>query len=245
MNMLAIAHRGASAYAPENTRAAFRRAIEMGADMIETDLQVTRDGVLVLIHDDLVDRPSDGTGPVADYTLAELRALDTGSWFGPEFAGERVLTLEEFAAGFLPEIPACLEITDPLAAAPAIQYLQDHAGTFAGCQVTSFSWGPAALAAASLDLPVGYLSRTFNEDIIARCVARGIAQICPHVAALTPGLVAAAHAAGLIVRAWGVKERSDIDRLFATGADSATTNWPDWITDHPDYRAPEAGYGRL
>ena len=91
--MRCIGHRGASGYAPENTRAAFARAIAMGADAIETDVQLTADGQLVLFHDATVERTSDGRGPLADYTLAELRALDLGGWFAPEFAGERELAL--------------------------------------------------------------------------------------------------------------------------------------------------------
>jgi glycerophosphoryl diester phosphodiesterase len=101
--------------------------------------------------------------------------------------------------------------------------------------VTSFSW--SALLPATMmhgGLVYGYLSRTFNTDIIRRCVARGIAQICPPAGLLTAELVDEAHAAGLNVRAWGVRERADVDRLFAAGADGATVNWPDWILAHPE-----------
>src|SRR4051794_18456131 len=100
-----IAHRGASGYAPENTRAAFDRAIAMHADAIETDVQVTTDGALVLFHDPFVDRNSDGHGPVVDHSLAELRALDLGGWFGPSFAGQRILTVPETIEEYLARIP--------------------------------------------------------------------------------------------------------------------------------------------
>jgi len=230
--VLSIAHRGASAYAPENTRAAFELAIAMGADMIETDVQLTRDGALVLIHDDRVDRTTDGSGEVSGFTLDELRHLDAGAWFGPEFAGERILTLGEFATGFISRIPACLEIKDPRATGPFIDALRADPGQYHACQVTSFSWDAAVEAAGALDLPVGYLSRGFDDDLIARCVARGLAQVCPPVGSLTRSLVASAHGHGLVIRAWGVKDRSDVDLLFETGADGATSNWPDWITDH-------------
>ncbi|HVL23648.1 MAG TPA: glycerophosphodiester phosphodiesterase family protein [Thermomicrobiales bacterium] len=231
--MLTIAHRGASGYAPENTRAAFERAIEMGADMIETDVQLTLDGELVLIHDDLVDRTTDGQGPVADHTLAEIQALDAGSWLDPAYAGQRILTLAEFATEFLPRIPACLEIKDPLATAPLLDAVA-RLGIGDRVHITSFSWS-ALLPATMLhaDLVYGYLSRTFNDDIIRRCVARGIVQICPPADLLTPELVAAAHEAGLVVRAWGVRDHAHVDRLFATGADGATVNWPDWIPARP------------
>jgi glycerophosphoryl diester phosphodiesterase len=79
---LSIAHRGHSIAAPENTLDAYRRAIELGIDMIECDVNLTRDGELVMIHDWTVDRTTDGTGRVADLTLAEVRQLDAGAWFG-------------------------------------------------------------------------------------------------------------------------------------------------------------------
>lgn len=233
--MLVIAHRGASAYAPENTRAAFDLAIRMGSDQIETDVQVTRDGELVLIHDDLVDRTSDGLGPVADYTLAELRQLDFGTWFDPEGVPQRIVTLAEFRSEYLSRIPVCLEIKDPLAADVLIRFLQSEAHPEGRVQITSFSWSAVLRAREALDYPIGFLSRTFNEDLIERCTGRGFAQICPPVHLLDAALVEAAHRRGLTVRAWGVKQRSDVDRFFETGADGATTNWPDWITGHPAY----------
>ena len=232
--MHAIAHRGASAYAPENTAAAFDLAIEMRADMIETDIQVTRDGHLVLIHDDLVDRTTNGHGPVSDHTLGELRALDAGSWFGGDAQPATVPTLEEFIETWLPRIPACLEIKDPLAVTPTIDLLR-ALGPRDDIHVTSFSWTALLHVRAGLDVTTGFLCRTFNEDIIERCVARGIVQICPPARQLDSSLVDHAHARGLTVRAWGVGSRDDVDRVFDTGADGATTNWPDWMTEHPGY----------
>ena len=93
--MLLIAHRGASGHAPENTLAAFRKAVSLGVGFIETDLQLTRDARFVAIHDDTVDRTTNGHGAVHDLTLEAIRKLDAGSWFGSEYAGERIPTLEE------------------------------------------------------------------------------------------------------------------------------------------------------
>lgn len=93
-----LAHRGASAYAPENTLAAFRLAIEQGADWLEMDVQQTSDGQLVVFHDLRVDRTTNGRGALRDLTLAQVRQLDAGAWYGPEFAGERVPTFEEVVA---------------------------------------------------------------------------------------------------------------------------------------------------
>ncbi|MBI3914735.1 MAG: glycerophosphodiester phosphodiesterase [Chloroflexi bacterium] len=92
---LIIAHRGASASAPENTLAAFQRAFQLGADGIELDVTLTKDGVPVVIHDDTVDRTSNGRGKVSAMTLAELERLDFGSWFGEKFRGEKIPTLVE------------------------------------------------------------------------------------------------------------------------------------------------------
>ncbi|MGI8486734.1 MAG: glycerophosphodiester phosphodiesterase [Thermomicrobiales bacterium] len=230
MKLLNIAHRGASGCAPENTHAAFSLAIEMGADMIETDVQLTRDGEMVLFHDATVERTSNGSGPVGDHTLAELRALDPGSWFDPRFVDERIVTLAEFIEEFVPKIPVVLEIKDARAAVPLIVAI-DQAGIGERVHVTSFLW-PALLDSHSKNgtLTYGFLSRFFDRDIIERCVARGFAQICPHVDFLTPELVTEAHVAGLTVRAYGISRREQLDLLRRSGADGATVNWPDWFT---------------
>ena len=89
------AHRGASAYYPENTMLSFEKAIEMGCTGIETDVQLTKDGVLVLIHDEMVNRTTNGEGFVKDYTYIELNKLDAGAWMSEEFTGIRIPTVEE------------------------------------------------------------------------------------------------------------------------------------------------------
>ncbi len=91
-----IAHRGASAISPENTMIAFKRAIEMGADAIETDVQMTKDGHLILIHDETLERTTDGEGWVKDYTLEQIRELDAGSWYTSTYEGQKIPTLDEF-----------------------------------------------------------------------------------------------------------------------------------------------------
>ena len=107
-----IAHRGASAYAPENTLAAFQLASDMKADWFELDCTLTKDGEVIVIHDDTVDRTTPAEGRVADLTLAELKTLDAGTWRDPEFADERLPTLGEsldFAKG---KIGVYIEIKD-------------------------------------------------------------------------------------------------------------------------------------
>ncbi|MGN7357677.1 glycerophosphodiester phosphodiesterase [Paenibacillus sp. SAF-054] len=94
-NIINFAHRGSSKICPENTMAAFRKALEQGATGIETDVQLTKEGQMVLIHDETLDRTTSGTGWVKDYSLQELQELDAGSKFDPAFQGERIPTLDE------------------------------------------------------------------------------------------------------------------------------------------------------
>ena len=92
---LVIAHRGASGYAPENTMPAFEKALEMGAEGIELDVHLTKDGEIVVIHDHTIDRTSNGTGMVGQFTLEEIKQLDFGSWFDEKFNGTTIPTLKE------------------------------------------------------------------------------------------------------------------------------------------------------
>ncbi len=227
-----IAHRGASGHRPENTRAAFDLAIQMGADAIETDVQITADGELVLFHDSRVDRTSDGHGPVASYTLEEIRRLDIGSWMGDDVDPQQVLTLTEMVDEYLNRIPVVFEIKDPRATTALMALLGDLSSSANQWEVTSFSWG-ALLDARVIapDATLGFLSPVFDEDIVERCVAAGFRQICPAVEALTAETVQLAHTAGLVVRAFGIRTPADIDLLFTTKADGATVNWPEWIRE--------------
>jgi glycerophosphoryl diester phosphodiesterase len=99
MKPLVLAHRGASAYAPENTLAAFNLAFEIGADGIELDVTLTKDGIPVVIHDDTVDRTTDGHGLIKQMTLEQVERLDAGGWFNERFRGERIPTLEQVLVG--------------------------------------------------------------------------------------------------------------------------------------------------
>lgn len=100
-NFINYAHRGASSYAPENTMTAFLKAISLGANGIELDLQQTKDGKIVVFHDQVIDKKSNGTGKIKDYTYKELYQLDFGSWFHESFKGEHIVLFEDFARKFL------------------------------------------------------------------------------------------------------------------------------------------------
>ena len=124
MNTVKLAaHRGYSAKFPENTMLAMREAVKLDIDMLEIDLHMTRDGEIILMHDHLVDRTSNGSGLIREKTFAEMRALDVGAWKGEKFAGERVPTFREFL-DFFKEYPS-LEVNVELKDYPG------HSGEFA------------------------------------------------------------------------------------------------------------------
>lgn len=134
--VLAVGHRGTVRFAPENTAAAFRKAVELGVDLIEMDVRETKDGHLVIMHDATVDRTTNGKGEVADLTLEEIKRLDAGAWFGPQFAGERVPTLDEALAAIegraLPDIDFKAGTPEKLVAALARRQLLGKVTLYCG-----------------------------------------------------------------------------------------------------------------
>ncbi|MEK4405006.1 glycerophosphodiester phosphodiesterase family protein [Sporosarcina sp. FSL K6-6792] len=111
--MISVAHRGASNFAPENTQSAFRKALELGADFLECDVHLSKDGELIIMHDDKVDRTTNGSGYVKNFTLAELKELDAGGKFHSSFAGEKIITLNELLEEFYGETGLLIEIKKP------------------------------------------------------------------------------------------------------------------------------------
>ena len=224
---LILAHRGASAYAPENTFAAFDLAREMGAPAVETDVRATRDGALVLLHDSTVDRTTNGRGPVVELTLAEVRSLDAGGWFEPRFAGQSIPTLAEFLVRYGATYPACIEVK---ALGIERQVLDEVAAAHPAFEptYTAFEFETVEnLCRLAPNATVGFLSHTFDLPTIERTRAAGARQICPKAADLTPELIDAARAVGLAVRAWGVGDDALLDKAITLGVDGLTTNWPD------------------
>ncbi|WOV86648.1 glycerophosphodiester phosphodiesterase family protein [Sporosarcina oncorhynchi] len=112
-NLLSIAHRGASGFAPENTRAAFQKGVELKADYLECDIHVSKDGELVIMHDDKVDRTTNGNGLISEYTLEELRDFDAGSYHSEEFAGEMIMTMNELLEEFYEQVGLLIELKNP------------------------------------------------------------------------------------------------------------------------------------
>ncbi len=157
-----LAHRGNRVRCPENTLAAFRQALADGADALETDLHLTADGVFVCIHDATVDRTTDGRGPVAGMTLAELKTL-SASYGWPAFQAERVPTLAELAAILPADMALALELKTDRFLEPAIcRRLVDElraAGVLARTVILSFSLARVqAVQAAAPDLPIGWIT---------------------------------------------------------------------------------------
>ena len=241
----ALAHRGASSYAPENTLASFRLAIEQHAAWIETDVQLTKDGVPILMHDTTLSRTTDaermfpGRGPwrVADFTLAEIRTLDAGSWFGEEFAGEPVPTLAELVdlargstAGLQVELKAPgrypgieRAVIADLARFPG--YIAPP-GTPSRLTVMSFDWeSMRTYAALSPRTPVGLLGAPDQDDLDR--YAAWASQILPSKKDVPPGYIEAAHELGLAVNVWTVNDKKTMTRLLDAGADGIITNRPD------------------
>ncbi|NLS79762.1 MAG: hypothetical protein GXY76_21150 [Chloroflexi bacterium] len=222
-----IGHRGASSYAPENTFPSFDLALEMGADGLETDIQATQDGVLVLIHDRRVDRTTNGSGAVNESTWADLGALDAGAWFAPRFAGTRIPTLEAFLARYAGRTGLALEIKAPGVEAGVVDALRRYdLGT--SLTLTSFNW-ESVIAVRELApvLRVSWLTRTFDPEAIERVRAAGMVQICPKATEITPELVDLAHREGLEVRAWGLADEALMVRVVESGADGTSINFPD------------------
>ena len=226
---MVIAHRGASSYAPENTFAAFDLALRMGACHIELDVEATADGHIVVIHDDRVDRTSDGSGPVTAYTLKTLQALDVGSWFGPTFAGERIPLFEEVLRRYKGRVHIHTEIkgrSTYLSQRTADQVRQHDMVD----QVTITSFQKARLEevrAYAPRLATGWLLPEVSDAVISQARDLGIRQLCPRATTVTAELVSRLHAEGFVVRAWGVETEALMRQVVRAGADGMTVNFPD------------------
>jgi glycerophosphoryl diester phosphodiesterase len=231
---LNIAHRGASAYAPENTIAAFDKAVEQGADAIELDLHLSRDGELVVIHDDTLDRTTDGSGPVHQRSLAELMRLDAGRWFGEAFAGERIPTLSEVLDRFVGRIPLALEVKAGSDFFPGIEEtlvsaLRRHSA-IEDAAVASFDHfalkrlkeiEPTLRTAALL------VGRPVSLSALAGPArADGLAIEASFV---TKAEVEACRAAGLKLVVWVVNEPAQMRHFIRLGVDGIITDRPDLL----------------
>jgi glycerophosphoryl diester phosphodiesterase len=229
-----IAHRGAKANAPENTIAAFRRAHEEGARWVEFDVKLSADGHPVVIHDHTLERTTNGRGEVRAKTLAELQALDAGSWFGKSFAGERVPSLAEtldFLAahrmGFNLEIKPCAG-RERETAEVALKLVK--ARWPAGLPtpiISSFKLDSLETARnVAPEMPRGYLTEKLPPDWRATAERLGCAAIHPGMRHLTRDQAREIKAAGYALLTWTVNDAGRGRDLLAWGADSLITDAP-------------------
>ena len=229
-----IGHRGAAGEAPENTLASFRRAAALGATMVEFDVRLSADGVPVVFHDDDLGRTRDGSGPVAARTLAELKRLDAGSWFGAAFAGEAIPSLDEV-------LTLCLELglavnleIKPDAGAE----VETAVGTLAvararwpeaGRPPLVSSFAEAALAEAGRlapDWPRGLLVDDIPADWLSRAERLGCCAVHADHARLDAAAVAAITATGRRVLAYTVNDRRRETALLEMGVSSIFSDFP-------------------
>ena len=238
-----IAHRGASLAAPENTMAAFRKAAAMGAECIETDLHLSRDGRLVVLHDATLNRTTNGDGLVKNFTYAELRKLDAGSWFSEEFKGERMPTVEDLLdfAGQT-DLSLYLEIKGGAgygverAVISALRGRKESKASVVLC----FD-GSVLDRIHQLDRLVmtGLLFESGGEDMVKEAVRVGARQIGPRGDCVNPALIEDAHRRGLKVVTWTIDEPAQMRALAAAGVDGITTNHPERLVAVRDTLPPK------
>ena len=232
IDFMCIAHRGASAYAPENTLAAFDLALALGISHIELDVHCTRDGQVVVMHDETIDRTTNGTGPVTNYTLTELRCLDAGAWFGAEFVGQRIVAYAEILERYRGRMHIHTEIKGRTAhlAQRAVNIIR-HYDMTAQVTMTSFQQPPLQeVRTYAPELPTGWLVHEVNETIIMQARQLGFTQLCPLATTVTPALVRHLHAQGFVVRAWGVTNEALMRQVVDAGADGMTVNFPEKLS---------------
>jgi len=233
---LNLAHRGASAYAPENTLAAFRLAAEMGADGLELDAKLSRDGAIVVMHDATVDQTTDGSGRVSDLTLAELKRLDAGSKFGPKFAGERIPTLEEVIDAVGDRLIVNVELTNYASPGDGLEFkvvdLIAKSGRADRLMVSSFS--PLALRKVKRRAPrvacgLVYAPRDpiYRRRAWFAFLIPGLEAHHPQYSMIDAAAVRRFHARGQKVNTWTVNDEADMRRMIDAGVDAIMTDKPD------------------
>jgi glycerophosphoryl diester phosphodiesterase len=228
-----IAHRGGSLEAPENTLASFRHAIEVGAKYVELDVQMSKDGVLVVIHDDTLDRTTNGTGPVGDYTYDELKKLDAGSHFAPEYSGETIPTLRgvlELCASA--NVGVVIEIKSPHLypgmvekTALLLADMKAHGSNNYWC--ISFDHDAIRrLRALDPTLPMGYLYAPSEQMFVFPDAT--VQAYCPYfrTALAHPDQVEQARSMGKNVFVYTVNEEDDVRSLADIGVVGLVTDRP-------------------
>ncbi|MET8826930.1 glycerophosphodiester phosphodiesterase family protein [Streptomyces sp. NPDC004610] len=218
MNFLTIGHRGIMGVEPENTLRSFVAAEQAGLDVIELDVHLSKDGALVVLHDEDVDRTTDGTGPVAEKTLAELRALDAGR-------GERIPVFEEVLDAV--RAPLQVEIKNT-AAARALSEVLLTRDLVERVEVSSFH--DEAITEITRLVPgvrTALIASRYGTDVVDRAVEAGARTVCLNIRRLTLEITEAAHDANLRIIGWVVNTQDHLRLVRALELDGATTDHPD------------------
>ncbi|MBQ8814894.1 MAG: MBL fold metallo-hydrolase [Lachnospiraceae bacterium] len=218
------AHRGASEYAPENTLLSFNLGVFMGANGIETDVHLTKDGVPVLFHDDTLKRVTGEEGSIEDYTYEELRKFRVVKG---ELA-DRIVKLEDFLEHMsFRDMLFAIELKAEGTAQPVADLVRAY-HLEKKVVITSFKYEELCrMCEYAPELRKGYLAKTVTEELLADMRVRGIDEICPIAKSVTAEQVEQWHRQGFNVRAWGVKDEELMKQVYDAGADGMTVNFPD------------------
>ncbi|SRR5581483_933569 len=228
-----IAHRGASGKYPENTRVAFVQAVAAGVDMIELDCQLSRDGHVVVFHDERLNRLARARGTVSAKTLAELKALDVGAWRNKRFRGERILTLEEALQCIDGKADLCLEIKSYADAPPGIElkilFILSRYDYLERTVISSFHAGALARVRelapeATLGLIVGAAGA---GDALARARSLGAGSVHVEKDLARRDFLDSAWEEGFDVFVWTVNELREMEALAGLGVQGLISDFPD------------------
>ncbi len=232
-----IAHRGASGYAPENTLAAFDKAVEMQADYIEIDVQLSKDDLPVVIHDDTLDRTTNGTGTISAYTLQELKSLDAGSWFDKKYTGEKIPSLNEVLEMYGEKINILIELKSPelypgveeKVAEALAKYKLDTSNNIV---IQSFNH-PSVIKSAELlpEITHGVLAGENYKNVTDQQLqefATYAEYFNPNLKIVSSELVNKVHQAGMKISPYTIKTESEAERLYKFGVDGLITDYPDY-----------------
>lgn len=236
-NFKIIAHRGASAYAPENTAAAFKLAADMGIAEVELDTQLSADGKVVLCHDRTLERYGHGQQRVEALSSDRLLSLDMGSWFSPFlFGGEKMITLDDLFECFKDRFKFHIEIKGSADNLPvAIHSILNRWDMQDSSIITSFSFESLKkMQKLNPDLRLAWLVDDINQATLRKARPLSLFQLCPHVDRVTAEKVAAGRSVARQIRAWGLTgtRLAVIERIknaVNAGCDGITLNWPDWV----------------
>lgn len=229
MNFVNYAHRGASAYAPENTMSSFKKAFQLGSNGIELDLQKTKDGKIVIFHDKEIDKKSNGTGKISDYTYNELLELDFGSWFGKEFKNEKIVLFEDFMKSVSDKnLILAIELKEEGIEKDTLEIIDKYYNK-ANIFITSFLYNALSnVRKFDNNIKIGWL---IEDDINKRNVSELVKisgnQICPPANLVSKEGIKLARENGLSVRLWGVSNEEIMERVYKFDIDGMTVNFPD------------------